>query len=71
MTTVEEFVHAPRVSGLVAHWIQKALRTSTHSVRSRPQSQGVVWCRFVFRVSGTISPIQDPAYAPLSAHNPY
>jgi hypothetical protein len=48
--------------------IQKVLRTSTHPVRSRTQSEDVVRCRFVFEVGGANSPIQNPAYAPPSAH---
>ena len=47
---------------------QKILRTSTHLVRSRFQSLSVVRCRSVFRIAGAISPIQNPAYAPSSAH---
>src|SRR5438132_4431113 len=47
---------------------QKILRTSTHLVRSRFQSLSVVRCRSVFRIAGAISPIQNPAYSPPSAH---
>jgi len=49
-------------------WIQNVLRTSTHPVRSRTQSDGVVRCRFVFKVGGSNSPTQNPAYSPPSAH---
>ncbi len=48
--------------------IQEVGRTSTHPVRSRSQSLGVIGCRFVFRTGRVISPIQNPAYAPSSAH---
>src|SRR5713101_3024748 len=47
---------------------QKVWRTSTHPVRGRIQSQGVVRCRSVFRMAGAISQRQNPAYALLSAH---
>jgi hypothetical protein len=41
---------------------QKVWRTSTHPVRSRTQSRGVVRCRSVFRRGGSNSPTQNPAY---------
>jgi hypothetical protein len=50
---------------------QKVWRTSTHPVRSRIQSQGVVRCHFVFRIGESISPTQNPAYSPPSAHRPH
>jgi hypothetical protein len=46
------------------------VRTSTHPVRSRTQSQGVVRCRFVFTRGGLNSRIQNPTYSPLSTHLP-
>jgi hypothetical protein len=52
----------------IAHWIQKVLRTSTHAVRSRTRSGGVVRCRFVFRTGRVISLTQNPAYSPPSTH---
>jgi hypothetical protein len=51
-------------------WIQKVLPTSMHPVRSRTQSEGVIGCRFVFKVGGANSPRQNPAYSPPSTHNP-
>ncbi len=41
---------------------QKVWRTSTHPVRSRTQSRGVVRCRSVFRRGGSNSPTRNPAY---------
>jgi hypothetical protein len=41
---------------------QKVWRTSTHPVRSRIQSQGVVRCHSVFRMGWVISPRRNPAY---------
>lgn len=41
---------------------QKVWRTSTHPVRSRTQSRGLVTCRSIFRRGGSISPAQNPAY---------
>ena len=46
------------------------LRTSTHPVRNRPQSLDVVRCRFRFRMTDLISPMQNPAYSPPSTHIP-
>ena len=43
---------------------QKVWRISTHPVRSRTQSLGVVRCRSVFRMGLAISPTQNPAYCP-------
>jgi hypothetical protein len=43
-------------------------RTSTHPVRSRIESQGVIRCHSVFRIGESMSPTQNPAYAPSSAH---
>jgi len=48
--------------------IQKVLRTSTHPVRSRSRSGCVVTGRFVLRMGVVKSLIQNPAYAPSSAH---
>ena len=43
-------------------------RTSTHPVRHRTQAPGVDRCRSAFRMGGPISPRQNPAYCPSSAH---
>jgi hypothetical protein len=43
-------------------------RTSTHPVRSRPQSQAVVGIFAVFRMRGAILPIQNPAYSVNADH---
>jgi hypothetical protein len=59
---------APQLNMSTGVGRQKVLRTSTHPVRSRSQSLYVIGCCFVFTTGRSISPIQNPAYSPPSAH---